>query len=151
MDAATLRGAMGGQDVVYANLAGPMAQQASAIIEAMHAEGVKRLIFISPMGIDSTKAAAESGRERGLVAKSEPWPLTRGPASRRHVGWAQVPVHARLAQTSIVKARSSCFRSGTGKDDAGSRSKLIVGDLGCFNEQRNAEWLRRMNPRPASI
>jgi uncharacterized protein YbjT (DUF2867 family) len=53
MDAATLRGASRGQDVVYANLAGPMARQAAAIIEAMHAEGVKRLIFISSMGIYS--------------------------------------------------------------------------------------------------
>src|SRR5271157_4120564 len=39
------------QDVVYANLAGDMARQARAIIEAMHAAGPKRLIFISSMGI----------------------------------------------------------------------------------------------------
>lgn len=51
LDAATLRGAMHGQDVVYANLAGPMAEQAQAIVDAMHAEGVTRLIFISSMGI----------------------------------------------------------------------------------------------------
>lgn len=50
-DAAALRGAMRGQDVVYANLAGPMERQAVAIIEAIHAEGLKRLIFISSMGI----------------------------------------------------------------------------------------------------
>jgi uncharacterized protein YbjT (DUF2867 family) len=42
---------MRGQDVVYANLAGDMARQASVIVEAMHAAGVKRLIFISSMGI----------------------------------------------------------------------------------------------------
>ena len=42
---------MEGQDVVYANLAGPMARQAKVIIDAMHAEGVVRLIFISSMGI----------------------------------------------------------------------------------------------------
>jgi uncharacterized protein YbjT (DUF2867 family) len=47
----TLRTAMDGQDVVYANLAGAMAKQARAIIDAMQAEGVKRLIFVSSMGI----------------------------------------------------------------------------------------------------
>ncbi|UVC18238.1 NAD(P)H-binding protein [Mesorhizobium onobrychidis] len=51
LDAGTLRAAMQGQDVVYANLAGDMARQATAIIDAMHATGVKRLIFISSMGI----------------------------------------------------------------------------------------------------
>jgi uncharacterized protein YbjT (DUF2867 family) len=51
LDAATLRRAMHGQDVVYANLAGDMARQARAIIGAMHAAGLKRLIFISSMGI----------------------------------------------------------------------------------------------------
>jgi uncharacterized protein YbjT (DUF2867 family) len=51
MDVQALKRAMDGQDVVYANLAGPMAQQASNIIFAMHATGMKRLIFISSMGI----------------------------------------------------------------------------------------------------
>ena len=51
LDPATLRAAMQGQDVVYANLAGDMAQQALVIIDAMHAASVKRLIFISSMGI----------------------------------------------------------------------------------------------------
>jgi uncharacterized protein YbjT (DUF2867 family) len=51
LDAETLRAATRGQDVVYANLAGPMVQQARAIIDAMHAEGVTRLVFISSMGI----------------------------------------------------------------------------------------------------
>jgi uncharacterized protein YbjT (DUF2867 family) len=45
--------AMAGHDVVYANLSGKMAQQASVIIDAMHAAGLKRLIFISSMGIYS--------------------------------------------------------------------------------------------------
>jgi hypothetical protein len=36
---------MRGQDVVFASLRGAMAQRARAFIEAMHAEGVKRLIF----------------------------------------------------------------------------------------------------------
>ena len=51
LDAGALRAAMRGQDVVYANLAGDMARQARAIIDAMHAVGLKRLIFVSSMGI----------------------------------------------------------------------------------------------------
>ena len=51
LDAAALRGVMRGQDVVYANLAGRMAEQAHTIVGAMHAEGVRRLIFVSSMGI----------------------------------------------------------------------------------------------------
>ena len=48
---AMLIAAMRGQDVVYANLSGAMAEQARAIIDAMHATELKRLIFISSMGI----------------------------------------------------------------------------------------------------
>jgi uncharacterized protein YbjT (DUF2867 family) len=51
LDGKVLQHAMREQDVVYANLSGPMAQQALAIVTAMHATGVKRLIFISSMGI----------------------------------------------------------------------------------------------------
>lgn len=51
LDQKALRPAVKGQDVVYANLAGDMAAQARAIIDAMHAEGVTRVIFISSMGI----------------------------------------------------------------------------------------------------
>lgn len=51
LDQSALRGAMQGQDVVYANLAGDMAPQARTIIDAMHETGVRRLIFISSMGI----------------------------------------------------------------------------------------------------
>ena len=47
----TLTPAMNGQDVVYANLSGTMKEQAERIVLAMHAAGVKRLIFISSMGI----------------------------------------------------------------------------------------------------
>lgn len=50
-DAQALRAAMAGQDVVYANLAGDMPRAARAIIAAMRAEGLRRLIFISSMGI----------------------------------------------------------------------------------------------------
>ncbi len=51
LDPLALHKAMRGQDVVYANLSGAMAQQARAIVDAMHATGLKRLIFISSMGI----------------------------------------------------------------------------------------------------
>jgi len=51
LDNKTLMAAMQGQDVVYANLVGDMAPQACAIVAAMHAAGIKRLIFISSMGI----------------------------------------------------------------------------------------------------
>jgi uncharacterized protein YbjT (DUF2867 family) len=53
LDPRALRAAVRGQDAIYANLTGAMAQQAHAIIDAMHAEGVKRLVFISSMGIYS--------------------------------------------------------------------------------------------------
>jgi uncharacterized protein YbjT (DUF2867 family) len=51
LDADALASAMKGQDVVYANLAGQLEQQAHAIVYAMDKTGVKRLIFISSMGI----------------------------------------------------------------------------------------------------
>jgi uncharacterized protein YbjT (DUF2867 family) len=51
LDRQSLEAAMRGQDVVYANLSGAMKQQAECIVEAMHATGLKRLIFISSMGI----------------------------------------------------------------------------------------------------
>jgi uncharacterized protein YbjT (DUF2867 family) len=51
LDIKTLEAAMKGQDVVYANLSGEMQQQARNIVKAMHSTGVKRLIFISSMGI----------------------------------------------------------------------------------------------------
>jgi uncharacterized protein YbjT (DUF2867 family) len=51
LDTAALRAAMQDQDVVYANLAGDMARQARTIIDTMHATGLKRLIFVSSMGI----------------------------------------------------------------------------------------------------
>ena len=51
LDPEVLHKAMRGQDAVYANLSGAMAQQARVIVDTMHAAGVKRLIFISSMGI----------------------------------------------------------------------------------------------------
>lgn len=51
MDLQALKYTMEGQDVVYANLSGNMKAQAENIIQAMHQSGLKRLIFISSMGI----------------------------------------------------------------------------------------------------
>ena len=51
LDQTTLESAMQGQDVVYANLAGAMEQQAKGIVQAMERTGVRRLIFVSSMGI----------------------------------------------------------------------------------------------------
>jgi uncharacterized protein YbjT (DUF2867 family) len=51
LDQARLDDAVAGQDVVYANLSGDMERQARAIVAAMDKAGVRRLIFISSMGI----------------------------------------------------------------------------------------------------
>jgi uncharacterized protein YbjT (DUF2867 family) len=51
LDLKTLAAAMAGQDVVYANLSGPMELQTRNIVKAMDARGVRRLIFIASMGI----------------------------------------------------------------------------------------------------
>lgn len=51
-DESKLTQAMAGQDVVYANLAGQnIKQQAETILAAMHTTGLKRLIWISTLGI----------------------------------------------------------------------------------------------------
>ena len=51
LDTAAFDAAMAGQEVVYANLSGDMEKQARAIVAAMNRAGVRRLIFISSMGI----------------------------------------------------------------------------------------------------
>lgn len=51
LDPKALTAAMKGQHVVYANLSGDMKQQAECIVNAMHATGLRRLVFISSMGI----------------------------------------------------------------------------------------------------
>src|SRR4051812_16044446 len=51
LDTKKLGKTMAGQDVVYANLAGDLEAQARSIVAAMNAAGVRRLIFISSMGI----------------------------------------------------------------------------------------------------
>ncbi|ULT54497.1 SDR family oxidoreductase [Neobacillus drentensis] len=51
MDLEKLKEAMIGQDVVYANLAGNLEQMAKTIVDAMDDTDVKRLIWVSSMGI----------------------------------------------------------------------------------------------------
>lgn len=50
-DAASLREAVAGQDAVFVALTGDLGRMARCIVDAMDAEEVKRLIFITSMGI----------------------------------------------------------------------------------------------------
>ncbi len=49
-----LKQAISGQDIVYANLAGNLESMAKNIVKAMEQTGVKKLIFISSIGIYDT-------------------------------------------------------------------------------------------------
>ena len=51
LDEKALESAMSGQDVVYANLSGDLERQAQKIVAVMGRVGVKRLIFVSSMGV----------------------------------------------------------------------------------------------------
>lgn len=51
LDRELLESAVRGQEIVYANLAGEVDEQASRIVEAMEAGGAGRLIFITALGI----------------------------------------------------------------------------------------------------
>lgn len=51
LNPAQLNAAIQGQDVVYANLAGPVDEMARQIVTSMQENGVKRLIFITSLGI----------------------------------------------------------------------------------------------------
>jgi uncharacterized protein YbjT (DUF2867 family) len=50
-DTETLTEALRGQDVVYANLASDLEPMARSVVQAMHDTGVRRLVWISSMGI----------------------------------------------------------------------------------------------------
>lgn len=54
LDFDRLKEAVAGQDVAYANLAGDLEAMAKNIVRAMDETGVKRLIFISSIGIYDT-------------------------------------------------------------------------------------------------
>jgi putative NADH-flavin reductase len=51
LDIKKLESIMAGHDVVYANLDGKLEEQAKNIVVAMNRAGIKRLIFVSSMGI----------------------------------------------------------------------------------------------------
>jgi uncharacterized protein YbjT (DUF2867 family) len=51
LDINQLKEAIKGQDIVYANLAGDLEAMAKSIVKAMEETGVKKLIFISSIGI----------------------------------------------------------------------------------------------------
>ncbi|WP_455920303.1 NAD(P)H-binding protein [Priestia megaterium] len=51
LDSEKLKEVMVGQDVVYANLSGSLEQMAKNIVQTMDTTGVRRLIWISSMGI----------------------------------------------------------------------------------------------------
>jgi uncharacterized protein YbjT (DUF2867 family) len=61
LDTATLAEAMAGQDVVYANLAGDLERMARSVVQAMNETGVRRLIWISSMGIYDEVPGEKSG------------------------------------------------------------------------------------------
>ena len=86
---------MAGQDVVYANLAGELEQQARCIVRAMEKTGVKRLIFVSSMGIYE-----EVPNERfGSILD----PYASQPASSKHPG-SIIPSYAQLGSTTGTKS-----------------------------------------------
>ncbi|HVX39708.1 MAG TPA: NAD(P)H-binding protein [Gemmatimonadaceae bacterium] len=62
LDTAKLTVAITGQDVVYANLAGDLVSMAESVVRAMHAAGVRRLVWISSMGIYSEVPGERYGR-----------------------------------------------------------------------------------------
>ena len=62
LDAPTLVVAMQGQNAVYAGLSGPLEAMAAAVIAAMQSAAVKRLVWISSMGI-----YGETGEDHGAV------------------------------------------------------------------------------------
>jgi uncharacterized protein YbjT (DUF2867 family) len=61
LDAAKLATAMQGQNVVYANLDGRLEEQARLIVQTMDHLGLKRLIFISSMGVYGEAEGQELG------------------------------------------------------------------------------------------
>jgi uncharacterized protein YbjT (DUF2867 family) len=73
-----LDAAMAGQDAVYANLAGDLEGQARGIVDAMQKVGVRRLIFISSMGIYNEVPGESHGsildpyrKSAGIIESSE--------------------------------------------------------------------------------
>ena len=82
LDRVKLEGVMRGQDVVYANLAGAMADQARVIVDAMRATGLKRLLFVSSMGIygevsgEKHRSILDPYRDSAAVIEASPLDYT---------------------------------------------------------------------------
>jgi uncharacterized protein YbjT (DUF2867 family) len=70
LDIAKLKAAMTGQDVVYANLSGDLERMARAIVDAMRKSDVRRLIFISSMGIYDEVPGQKYGSVLGPYRKA---------------------------------------------------------------------------------
>jgi uncharacterized protein YbjT (DUF2867 family) len=54
LDFNQLKEAIAGQDIVYANLSGDLEAMTKNIVKAMHEKGIRKLIFISSIGIYDT-------------------------------------------------------------------------------------------------
>ncbi|WP_316670434.1 NAD(P)H-binding protein [uncultured Propionibacterium sp.] len=61
LDPEAVAAAVRGQDLVYVNLSGPLDEAARVIVDAMRAEGVRRLVFVSSMGIYDEIPGERSG------------------------------------------------------------------------------------------
>ncbi|MBC9248300.1 SDR family oxidoreductase [Paracoccus sp. 11-3] len=73
-DTAALARAMQGQDLVYANLTGDMEVMARSLLDAMHQTGVKRLIFVTSLGIyDEVPGAFGEWNRREIGAYLPPY------------------------------------------------------------------------------
>ncbi|NLS18829.1 SDR family oxidoreductase [Rhizobium sp. P40RR-XXII] len=70
LDAAKLEAAVTGKDIVYANLIGEdLDDQARAVIAAMQAQGVKRLIFVLSLGIYDEVPGKFGEWNRGMIGE----------------------------------------------------------------------------------
>ena len=119
MDAETLKAAMAGQDVVYANLFGDMDAQAEAIVAAMKETGVKKLIFVTSLGI------------------YDEVPGQFGEWNRREIG-AYLPPYRRAAD--IVRGvRPGLRRPAPGVADRRRRDRLRNHD-----PERAVQWHHRL-------
>src|SRR5918996_6270481 len=58
LDREQLDPAVRGQDIIYANLAGDLDEQAQRIVESMTTAGAQRLIFVTALGIYDEVAGA---------------------------------------------------------------------------------------------
>jgi len=143
-DRSTLEAAMKGQDAVYANLSGAMKQQAQAIINSMHATGLKRLIFISSMGIYGEVPGEQyrsvlgrvemwrGGSRYGLsVAAPFVWrclnnqAVTPFPHPAHRTGLADLP-HPALGQDTTPSPTTGCALVRSGVRDRSTRKGARV-------------------------